>query len=266
MRKRKKTKMNRKQILVTSATSLLIIALVGTIIYFGVRAVKINKYENMNIRLPRRFTITAHTGCMGTEENSVESMRAGVANGATIIEFDVNFTEDGSPVLTHDEPKGDELGLEVAFEFLAQNKNIKANVDMKSTANMSAVQKLAIEYGVTEQIFFTGINLEDVEAVQKGCPRISYYLNVDVDKAQNTDAEYIKSLVNEVKTSGAIGINLNYKSASSEIVKAFRANMLYVSVWTVDDKLSMYEILSMAPDNITTRKPDKLSEIIENMG
>lgn len=262
MRTRKKSKMNRKQILVTSAASLIIIALVGTIIYFGVRAVKLNKYEDMNIRLPRRFTITAHTGCMGTEDNSVESMRAGVANGANIIEFDVNFTEDGKPVLAHDEPKGDELGLEVAFEFLSRNKTLQANVDMKSTANMAEVQKLADKYGVTEQIFFTGIGKDDVEAVKKDSPRIPYYLNVDVDKSRNTDDEYLKSLVGEVKKYGAVGINFNYKSASSELIKHFHANMLYVSVWTVDDKFDMYEVLAMSPDNITTRNPDELSEII----
>ncbi len=262
MRKRKKTKMNKKQILITSVTTLLITAIVGTIIFFGVRAVKINKYENMNIRLPQRFTITAHTGCMGTKDNSVEAMRAGVANGANIIEFDVNFTEDGTPVLAHDEPRGDELGLEVAFEFLARNKSVRANVDMKSTANMAEVQKLADKYCVTQQIFFTGIELEDVDAVRKGCPRIPYYLNVDVDKSQNTDSEYIKTLVKEVKSSGAIGINFNYKSASDDIVQGFRVNNLLVSIWTVDDKLDMYKILAMSPDNITTRNPDKLSEIL----
>lgn len=263
MRTRRKSKMNKKQILVTSATTLLIVAVVSTIIYFGVRAVKINKYEDVNIRLPRRFTITAHTGCMGTEDNSVESMRAGVANGADVIEFDVHFTEDGKPVLAHDEPKGDELGLEVAFEFLSRNKNIKANVDMKSTANMAEVQKLADKYGVTGQIFFTGVNLEDVDAVKENCPRISYYLNVDVDKEKNTDKEYLKELVETVKNAGAIGINFNYKSASWDLVQAFRVNGLLVSIWTVDDVLSMYEVLVMLPDNITTRCPDKLSEIVK---
>lgn len=265
MKNRKKTKMNRKQIIITFVATLLIGAVVGTTIYFGVRAVKINKYENMNMRLPNRFTITAHTGCMNTDDNSITSMRAGVANGAQIIEFDVNFTADGTPVLAHDEPKGDELLLEDAFEFLARNISIRANVDMKSTANMPEVQKLADKYGVTNRIFFTGINAEDVEAVRKGCPRIKYYLNVDVDKDKNTDSEYIKTLVANVKKAGAIGINFNYKNASSDIVKAFHANTLYVSVWTVDDKLSMYEMLEIAPDNITTRKPDMLNEIIEKM-
>ncbi len=265
MRNRKKTKMNKKQIFVTAVTTLLIAAIAGTTIFFGVRAVKLNQYEERKIKLSRKFTITAHTGCMGTNENSLKSMHAGANNGADIIEFDVHFTEDGAPVLSHDEPKGDEVGLEEAFDYLAHNKGLKANVDMKSTKNMAEIQKLADKYGVTKQIFFTGIKLEDVEAVKKNCPRISYYLNVDVDKERNTDVEYINSLVNEVKDSGAIGINFNYKSASAELSKYFHSNKLLVSVWTVDDKLDMYEALETMPDNITTRKPDVLCEIIENM-
>lgn len=262
MRKRKKSKMNKKQIFVTSVTTVLILAIMGTIIFFGVRAMRINEYKENRARLPHRFTITAHTGCMGTKDNSIEAMRAGITNGADIVEFDVHFTEDGTPVLAHDEPKGDELELAAAFEFLAHNKSIRANVDMKSTDNMDAVQKLADKYGVTKQIFFTGIELEDVDAVKNGCPRISYYLNVDVDKDKNTDEEYVNSLVETVKKAGAIGINFNYKNASSVIANHFRANNLFVSIWTVDSEYDMHKVLTMSVDNITTRNPDKLAEII----
>ena len=49
----------------------LIIAVVAAVIFFGVRAVKMNEYKN-NINIPENFTITAHTGCMKTEENSAK--------------------------------------------------------------------------------------------------------------------------------------------------------------------------------------------------
>lgn len=263
MKKKKLTIKNKKKFAVTVTATVLALSLIWIGIFFAVRAVKLNEYKENQSRLPYRFTITAHTGCMGTEDNSVESMRVGIANGADIIEFDVNFTEDGTPVLTHDEPKGDELGLEVAFDFLAHNKGVKANVDMKSTVNMAAVQKLAEKYGVTGQIFFTGIELSEVETVRKNCPEISYYLNVDVDESKNTDEKYLNSLVDIVKTSGAIGINFNYKNASSELVQLFRVNCLLVSIWTVDSEFDMYKVLTMSPDNITTRNPDKLNEILE---
>lgn len=233
--------------------------------FLGLRKKKINKYKNADITLPKDFTITAHTGCMGTEENSVESMEKGISNGANIIEFDVHFTEDGVPVLSHDAPQGNELKLDVAFNFLANHKDIKANVDIKATANMPKIQSLAEEYGVMEQIFFTGVGDAFVDAVRTGCPDIPYYLNVGVDKTKACDREYILSLVEKVKNAGAVGINFNYKSATKELVDIFRENGFLVSIWTVSGQYNMYKILSFEPDNITTRKPDVLSEIIENM-
>ena len=55
-----------------------------------------------------RPLITAHSGCMGTPQNSLASVEKGIACGADFIEVDLNFTEDGTPVLSHDKPKGGE--------------------------------------------------------------------------------------------------------------------------------------------------------------
>ena len=239
------------------------VVITGTGIFYGVRQMKLNEYKNTKIDLPKNFTITAHTGCMNTEENSIESMEKGIENGAKIIEFDVRFLSDGTPILAHDEPTGNELKLKDAFEFLANHKEIRANVDMKATDNMAMVQSLAEEYGVMDQIFFTGIGIDFVDAVKEGSPKIPYYLNVSVEKSKNTDKEYLLSIVEQVKNSGAIGINFNYKSASKELVDVFRENGLLVSIWTVDSEYNMYKILSFEPDNITTRKPDNLNEIVK---
>ena len=226
---------------------------------------KLNEYKNTKIDLPKNFTITAHTGCMNTEENSIESMEKGIEIGAKIIEFDVRFLPDGTPILAHDEPTGNELKLQDAFEFLANHKEIRANVDMKATDNMPLVQILAVEYGVMDQIFFTGIGVDFLDAVKEGSPRIPYYLNVSVEKSQVKDNEYLLSLVEQVKNAGAIGINFNYKSASKELVNIFHENGLLVSIWTVDSEYNMYKILSFAPDNMTTRNPDELSRIVREI-
>ena len=81
--------------------------------------------------------------------------------------------------------------------------------------------------------------------------------------AKNTDEIYLLSLVEKVKNAGAIGINFNHKSASKELVDVFHENGLLVSIWTVNNKLKMRRILTFAPDNITTRKPDKLSKFVK---
>ena len=241
---------------------ILVLAIIFTIIFFGVRVSKMKEYKN-SIKLLEGFTITAHTGCMNTEDNSLDSIKIGVENGANIVEFDLYFTKDGEAVLSHDEPKGNEVTLDEAFEYISAFENVKVNVDVKTTDDLAQVYTLAEKRNIVDRIFFTGINEEDVEVVKRDCPQIPYYLNVDVDKSKNSDSEYLLSLVEKVKNTGATGINFNYKSASKELVEMFHDNGLLVSIWTVNDEYNMYKILSFGPDNITTRHPDKLSEIIK---
>lgn len=239
-----------------------IVAIIVLLVLFGVRNVKLNQYKSNGINIPNDFTITAHTGCMDTEDNSLESIKKGIENGAQIVEFDLYFNAQGVPVLSHDEPKGNEITLDEAFEYISTFENVKVNVDVKTTDDLAQVYVLAEKHNVVDRIFFTGINEDFVEVVKKDCPQIPYYLNMDVDKSKNTDKEYLLSLVEKVKTEGAIGINFNYKSASKELVDVFHENGLQVSIWTVNDEYNMYKILSFGPDNITTRHPDKLSKII----
>ena len=224
-----------------------------------------NEYKNADIKLPDGFTITAHTGCMDTEENTLESIKIGAENGASIVEFDLYFTKDDEPVLAHDEPVGGEITLDEAFEYISKNPNIKVNVDVKTCDALGKVYPLAVKYGIEDRIFYTGINEEDVETVKKDSPQVKYYLNVDVKASKADDEEYIMSLVEKVKNAGAVGINFNYKTATKELVDIFHENGLLVSIWTVNDEYNMYKILSFSPDNITTRNPDELSRIVNEI-
>ena len=53
--------------------------------------------------LPENFTVTAHTGCEDTADNSLEAISAGIAAGADIVEFDLRFDSEGKGILSHDE-------------------------------------------------------------------------------------------------------------------------------------------------------------------
>ncbi|MGN0448458.1 MAG: glycerophosphodiester phosphodiesterase [Acutalibacteraceae bacterium] len=211
--------------------------------------------------LPQGFTVTAHTGCEGTEDNSLESIKAGIEKGADIVEIDLQFSAYGTPVLCHDTPAGDEPTLDSAFEILSVS-DVKMNVDMKSSANLKEVVSLAKKHGVSDKIFFTGVEEKDVDTVKKDVPEIPYYLNLSVEKGKCTDKDYIDSLIERVKQSGAIGINMNYKGASAELVEAFHGQGLLVSLWTANSKLQMKKCLKVSPDNITTRKPSVLLNVI----
>ncbi len=224
--------------------------------YLGMRKMR------KNIVLPNDFTITAHTGCMKTEENSLDSFKAGIENGANIVEFDLYFTKNGEPVLSHNEPVGGEVSLDEAFKYLSAFKNIGINVDVKTCDALEKVFPTAQKYGVEDRIFYTGVKDEFVEPVRQNSPQVKYFLNVSVKKSK--DKEYLMSLVKKVKNAGAIGINFKYTGATKELVNVFHENGLLVSIWTVNSRFRMKKILSFLPDNITTRKPDKLSMIVKN--
>ncbi len=219
-------------------------------------------YKSQQLSLPAGFTYTAHTGCCGTEDNSLDAIKSGVENGADIVEFDLYFNKDNVAVLSHDEPKGGEVTLDEAFNLISTYENVKVNVDVKKCTDLHVVYDLSEKYGITERIFFTGINLEDVETVKKECPTIPYYLNYEVLKESKQTEAYLNDLVKIVKDSGAVGINFNKDSATKELVDTFHDNGLLVSIWTVNEEKDMYRILYFAPDNITTRSPDVLKTII----
>ena len=246
---------------------LISVCLVGavTVLYGGIK-LSFNKeledLRNTELSLPEGFTYTAHTGCMGTTDNSLESIESGVLNGAQIVEFDLNFTDKGEAVLCHNEPRGGEITLDEAFEKVSGYPGLKVNVDAKSWGNLEEVTKLAEKHGVKENIFFTGIRLENVEAVKKACPEVQYYLNCDVVKKKKQTPEYLEELVKTVKDSGAVGINFNKDNATKELVDSFHKAGLLVSIWTVNNEKEMYEILLLSPDNVTTKKPDVMKRIL----
>lgn len=207
-------------------------------------------------------TLTAHTGCSGTQDNSLEAMEVGIKNGADIVEFDLRFDKNNSPVLSHDEPKGGEVTLEEAFDLLSKHPDIKCNVDVKVTTNLKQVEVLAEKYGVLQQIFYTGIEEKFVPAARKDSPKISYFLNMKVNVApEKQTKDYVLTLVDKVKSCGAVGINFNHKNASELIIDTFHEEGLLVSIWTIKTEKELYKALSLCPDNITTRKPELLGEI-----
>ena len=218
---------------------------------------------NNKIQLREGFTYTAHTGCVGTPANSLESIDVAVEHGADIVEFDLNFTTDGRAVLSHDAPKGNEISLDEAFRKIATIENLLVNVDVKTTAHLELVKPLAEKHGILDRIFYTGITKEMVEDAKKKSPGITYYLNTNVRRFQTK--KYLAKLVGEVRECGAVGINFNKKSATKKLVGFFRENGLLVSIWTANNEKDCLRLLSLSPDNITTRRPDIIKTILEKI-
>ncbi len=219
--------------------------------------------SSVSQNLPEDFTYTAHTGCVDTADNSLEAIEKGVQYGAKIVEFDLHFTQDGTPVLSHDAPKGGEVTLDAAFECVSRYEGLRVNVDVKSGTALEKVVILAEKHGLKDRIFFTGLFEDDIPLVQNACPGIPYWLNEDVlPVAEHSDA-YLQQLVGLVRTCKAVGINMNKNNATKELVDFFRTNGLGVSLWTVNEEEEMLKYLSFSPDNITTRRPDTMQTLLK---
>ena len=156
-----------------------------------------------------------------------------------------------------------EVTFEEAVKLLKTLPDLKINIDIKSTDNLSAVVEIAKKYDIFPRIFFTGVDSNFVDAVREQTKDVPYYLNVSVKKRKNKKPDYLASLVDTVKKAGAVGINFNRKTASKELVEAFHEAGLLVSIWTVNKKKDMYKIYSYMPDNMTTRNPDILRHEID---
>ena len=204
------------------------------------------------------FTVTAHSGAMGLPDNSIEAMQAGVENGADIVEFDLNYDSSGEPVLSHDAPKGSCVTLAEAFDLLREHPQIKANVDVKSTEHLELVLPLAQEKNVAGQIFFTGIFEKDVPTVIEKCPGVPYYLNTGVGFFEDKTA-----LAEKVKKLGAIGVNVNIGNITPSLIRACHEKGLLVSVWTINSAGKARFVLKMRPDNVTSRRPNIITEMIK---
>ncbi len=212
--------------------------------------------------LPQGFTVTAHTGCEGTKDNSLEAIKKGADAGAHIIEFDLRFDKDGNGILSHDATEGEAVTLEDAFELVASFDKLKVNVDCKTTDNLTDVYRLSEKLGITDRIFYTGIEVKDVDAAKAQTPQISYFLNYKASIFKKNNGKYISSLISLVKEKGAVGINLRYSQCSKRMVDMFRKEGLLVSVWTANSTRVMKKCLSFKSDNITTRYPSTLIELI----
>ena len=76
--------------------------------------------------------ITAHSGCEGTAENSLESILRGIALGADCVEIDVQVDEDGRLYLSHDPlpDPGKAVSFPDALRPIAES-GIAVNCDLK---------------------------------------------------------------------------------------------------------------------------------------
>lgn len=233
----------------------------------GLNKIKNKRYFDYAKRtvenLPDCFTVTFHAGALNTKPNTLESIRAALDYGAKVVEFDVTFRPDGTAVIIHsDAPKATEgVLLDEALAVVADSKECKINLDIKSTANLPMVDELVKKYGLFERVFYTGVFEDWVETV-KNTSSIPYYLNHKLTKEESYDEVLLQKLADKIISLGAIGLNSNFKNASAAATRVMHQNGLLVSLWTANKASDMARVIACLPDNITTKKPHILLKML----
>ena len=124
---------------------------------------------------------------------------------------------------------------------------------------------MLVEYGLYDRAFLTGIESKDVAAVKESsCANMDYYLNCQPSRIEIFSEDYRQKLIEQLKETGAIGVNCDYKNAGGMLCETLHENGYKLSVWTVNSETAMKRVLVFEPDNITTKQYELLNSVIEN--
>lgn len=224
-------------------------------------------FEKAKLTLPATFTVTAHSGSENTPDNSMEFLEKCVEINAQVAELDVTQRKDGTIVMIHKDLAENDEGVlfEDAIKYLSENTDtMKFNLDLKSFNEIGKAVDIIEKYGVRERCFFTGVREENVKAVKEQGRGVPYYLNVAFSPMKKHSEKTLREVMKKIQDAGAVGINCNYRFASKEMVKLFRENGLLLSFWTANTSKIMKKLLLLAPDNITSRFPLTVRELIKS--
>ena len=210
-----------------------------------------------------RISVTAHAGSCSTPPNSIESLQKALSLDVDCIEIDVRRDAAGTLVISHNavKPGEDAVLLKDALSVIRPGRSM-INLDIKDSSVFPMLYRLLKRMRMLDRVFMTGVAPEDILKARLQMPGVPYYPSFEPSVELVSNPEYVRAMVSFLKATGSEGINCNYKSVTPELASVLKANGLKLSVWTVDSEREMLRIISVCPDNITSRHPDRVRELV----
>jgi glycerophosphoryl diester phosphodiesterase len=236
-----------------------------------------------------KLNITAHSGCDGTERDSIESIAAGIHNGADAVEVDVRCNSRGELVLSHDQ---DESGvysgkvfLSEAFKLVADNGSAGLNCDVKESKTVPAILALAEGMGFgPERLILTGslnhatlladpgitarasvwLNVEEIveEYFRTGAAPMQPFRHLIADGARRHDTleplaarfeSLLEPVIADCRRAGARALNVPFTPQLVPFIPHLTAAGLQVSAWTISNREPLERAFELGLLNVTTR-------------
>jgi glycerophosphoryl diester phosphodiesterase len=207
-----------------------------------------------------RPSLTAHSGCLGSLPNSLESFKLALSFPVDYLEADCRFSPDGKAYLSHDAlPEGERelaMGLDSLLDLASAHPSVRLNLDLKEFSHIAGLAELIEGRGLRERVVLTGVELDSIPAVRASCGGLPYFLNAFPSLRERCSPYWARALAATIGALGAVGLNTHLSFASRSLARALSAAGLSFSVWTVDREKDLRRFFRMPVDNITTRRID----------
>ena len=108
--------------------------------------------------MTERTMITAHSGCEGTEIDSLESVEKAIELGADVVEVDVRVGRWGTPRISHNELTILNNNQKIALADVLKkvvDTSLKVNFDIKEPEAVIKVFEVAKRFNMPPEPFFT---------------------------------------------------------------------------------------------------------------
>lgn len=202
--------------------------------------------------------ITAHSGCDGTPDNSLEFVAHALTCGADAFEVDVRVRPDGSLYLSHDASGEGGVPLAQVFRMMRQS-DLSINCDLKDAGIELAVLALAREAGVSDRLLFSGsvsseLMVREPEVRRRTLLNVRPILTDPARTAADLQADTDR-LILFCRQCGASVINVPYGMCADPILDRLSEAGIGVSAWTVNDEDTARRLLDRGIYNITSRRP-----------
>jgi glycerophosphoryl diester phosphodiesterase len=264
--------------------------------------------------------VIAHRGASGlAPENTLAAFRLAIELGSEGIEFDVQMSADGFPVVIHDahvnrttddagavasftanelarldasrwfqkrlkrRPRtralvnqivGDGFAregvptLEAALRLMAGANLKKIYIELKSRPSsrrplIEATLALARKFEIERAVTLLSFDHEAIRLAKEIAPHIRAAATFPVTGRALFTA---RSIIASTKSAGADEAALHFGIASRRTIEALHENGLRASVWTVNRKMMMKRLVSFGADAIMTNYPNRLIEVLRELG
>jgi glycerophosphoryl diester phosphodiesterase len=218
--------------------------------------------------------IFAHRGASAVApENTMAAFNAAVDAGADGIEFDVRLSQDGVPVVIHDETlyrtagvrgRVRDMSLDQLSQFdvpsvaqvfeLFQSNNLVLNAEMKSheTQMVEECCRLVEQYGLKDRVIFSSFEHSLLARIKNINPSLKTAALFQPPAA---------FMLKRARAIGADGIALHYRLATPRLVDDANREGLKVAVWTVDDPAWVKHAEAMDVYALITNNPSALIKL-----